>query len=140
MGGLKIKKTKECHFTPEILSVQGTLRRENDMDNTFVLCSSKSAHFSRPLEFASGPPREVGLTQIPGGRLAKILTANHFLFSNLFSERPLSLTARFFTRFLPNIYYYSFPHLLKDFTCIIQSHLFLLLHVSLKTGIVLLVF
>jgi hypothetical protein len=110
------------------------------MDSTFVLRGSKSAHFSRPPEFASGPPLEVGLTQIPGGRLAKILTTNRFLFFKIFSERPLLLTARFFTRFLPNIYYYSFPHLLKDFTCIIQSHLFLLLHVSLKTGIVLLVF
>jgi hypothetical protein len=116
-------------------------RGENDMDNTFVLRGSKSAHFSRPPEFASGPPREVGLTQIPRGRLAKILTANRFLFLKIFSEQPLSLTARFFTHFLPNSYYYSFPHLLlKDFTCIIRSHLFLLLHVSLKTGTVLLIF
>jgi hypothetical protein len=116
-------------------------RGENDMDNTFVLRGSKSAHFSRPPEFASGPPREVGLMQISRGCLAKILTANHFLFFKIILEGPLSLTARFFTHFLSNNYYYSFPHLLlKDFTCIIQSHLFLLLHVSLKTGIVLLVF
>jgi hypothetical protein len=50
------------------------------MDNTFVLHGSKSAHFSSPPEFASGPLQEVGLTQILGGRLAKILTANHFIF------------------------------------------------------------
>jgi hypothetical protein len=85
-------------------------RREND------LRGSKSAHFLRPPEFVSGPPREGSLTQIPGGHLAKILTANHFLFLDIISEQPLSLMARFFTRFLPNIYYYSFSHLLfKDF-------------------------
>jgi hypothetical protein len=56
------------------------------MDSTFVLRGSKSAYFSRPPEFASGPPREVGLTQILGGCLAKILTANHFLFLKIFSE------------------------------------------------------
>jgi hypothetical protein len=83
----------------------------------------------------------VGQTQIPGSRLAKILIANHFLFFKIISERPLSLTARFFIHFLPNSYYYSFPLLLlKYFTCIIRSHLFLLLHVSLKTGTVLFVF
>jgi hypothetical protein len=126
MGGLKIEKTKECHFTPEIL-VQGTPRRENDMDSAFVLCGNNSAHFLNPPEFASGPPLEVGLTQISGGCLAKIFTANHFLFLKIISERPLSLTARFFTHFQPNNYYYSFPLLfLKDFTCIIRSHLFLL--------------
>jgi hypothetical protein len=122
-------------------SVQGMPRGENDMDSTFVLRGNKSAHFSRTPEFVSGPPREVGLTQILGGRLAKILTANHFYFFKIISEWPLLLTARFFTRFLPNSYYYSFLHLLlKDFTCITRSHLFLLLHVSLKTGTVLLVF
>ena len=50
------------------------------MDNTFVLRGKKSEHFSRPPDFASSPPQEVGLTQIPGGRQAKILTTNHFLF------------------------------------------------------------
>jgi hypothetical protein len=63
------------------------------MDNTFVLGGSKKTHFPRPPDFSSSPPREVGLTQNPGGRLAEILTANHFHFFNNFSERPLLLTA-----------------------------------------------
>jgi hypothetical protein len=50
------------------------------MDSTFVLHGNKSAHFSSSSEFASGPPRELDLMQILGGLLAKILTANHFLF------------------------------------------------------------
>ena len=53
MGGLKTEKTKECHFTPKFLA-QRTKGRENDMDNTFVFCGSKNAHFS--MNFASGPP------------------------------------------------------------------------------------
>jgi hypothetical protein len=121
-------------------SVQGTTRRENDMERTFVLRGSKSAYFSSPREFMSGPPLEVGLTQIPGARLAKILIVNHFLFFKIISERPLSLMARFFTCFLPNIYYYSFMLLLKDFNCILQVHLFLLLHVKLKTATIFLAF
>jgi hypothetical protein len=108
------------------------------MDSTFVLHGSKSAHFLSPLEFVSGPPQEVGLTQIPGGCLAKILTTNHFLFFKIISEWPLSLMARFFTHFMPSSCYYSFPlFLLKDFTCIFQIHFFLLLHVSLKIATVL---
>ena len=46
------------------------------MDNTFVLGGSKKTIFSRP--------REVGLTQNPGGRLAEIFTANHFHFLIIF--------------------------------------------------------
>jgi hypothetical protein len=42
MGGLKIEKTKECHFISKIFS-----RRENDMER-------------------SSPPKEVGLTKNPG--------------------------------------------------------------------------
>ena len=107
-------------------SVQGTPEREYDIDSNIVLCDSKSAHFLRPLEFVLGPPLEVLLTHILGGHLAKILTNNHYLFFKIISKQPLSLTARFFTHFLSNNYYYSLPHLLlKDFTCIIQSHLFL---------------
>jgi hypothetical protein len=122
-------------------SVQWMTKRENDMNSIFVLGGSKSAHFLSPLEFVSGPPREVGLMQIPDGHMAKILIANHFLFFKIISERPLSLTARFFTRFLPNNYYYSFPLLfLKDFICILRIHLFFLLHVSLKTGTICLFF
>jgi hypothetical protein len=47
LGALKIEKTKECHFVSKFL-VQGTTRREKDMDSAFVLCCSKSAHFSSP--------------------------------------------------------------------------------------------
>jgi len=50
------------------------------MDNTFFLRGTKSAHFLRPLEFASGPPQEVSLSRIPGGRLAKNLTGNQFFY------------------------------------------------------------
>ena len=48
------------------------------MDNIFVLRDIKSAHFSLPSNFALGPPLKLGLMQHPGGRLARILTSNHF--------------------------------------------------------------
>jgi hypothetical protein len=66
MGGLKIKKTKECHFTPEIFSAEDDKRRKNDMESTFVRCGIKSTQFLSPLEFLSSPPLEVGLTNNPG--------------------------------------------------------------------------
>ena len=66
------------------------------MDTTFVLRGNKSAHFSRPPDFALGPPLEVGLTQNPGGRLAKILTTNHFLFFKNISENILKKSAHYF--------------------------------------------
>jgi hypothetical protein len=61
MGGLKIEKTKECHFISKIFS-----RRENDMESTFVFHGIKNAQFFSPLEFWSSPPKEVGLTKNPG--------------------------------------------------------------------------
>ena len=50
MGGLEIKKTKKCHFTPKIFSPRDT-KRENDMESTFVLHGIKSAQFLSPLDF-----------------------------------------------------------------------------------------
>jgi hypothetical protein len=41
------------------------------MESTFVLHGMKSAHFLWPLDFLSGPPKEVGLTKNPGDPWAK---------------------------------------------------------------------
>jgi hypothetical protein len=40
MEGLKIEKTKVCHFIPKIFSPRNT-KREIDMDNTFVFFATK---------------------------------------------------------------------------------------------------
>jgi len=44
MEGLETEKPKECHFTLEIFNPRDK-REENDMDNTFFLHGTKSAHF-----------------------------------------------------------------------------------------------
>jgi hypothetical protein len=77
MEGLKIKKTKECHFTPKFF-VQGMVRRDCDTKSTFALHGSKSAQFLSPPEFLLSPPLEVGLTKNLEHPWAKILTANQF--------------------------------------------------------------
>jgi hypothetical protein len=79
------------------------------MDNTFVLRGNKSAHFSRPPDFVSSPPQEVGLTQNPGGRLAKILTTNHFLFFKNILERPLKKINNLFLWPLLTLHYIQRP-------------------------------
>jgi len=84
MGGSETEKPKECHFTPKIFSPRNK-GGENDMDNTFFLRGTRSAHFWEPPEFASGPPQ--ANLQIPGCRLTKNLTANQFfLFLNFALE------------------------------------------------------
>jgi hypothetical protein len=65
MESLKIKGPRNVISHP-IFSVQGTARREIDMESTFVLHGSKSAQFLSPPEFLSSPPLEVGLTKNPG--------------------------------------------------------------------------
>jgi hypothetical protein len=50
MGGLKIKKAKECHVTSKIFSPMDG-KKKNDMESTFVVRGNKSAQFFSPLEF-----------------------------------------------------------------------------------------
>jgi hypothetical protein len=57
---------------------QSTLRKENDVESTFVLRGSKSAQFLSPLIFLSSTTLEVGLTKNREDPWAKILTTNQF--------------------------------------------------------------
>jgi hypothetical protein len=49
MEGLKIKKSKECHFTPEIFSPKDGKKRKSK--SIVLLCGNKSAQFLSPLKF-----------------------------------------------------------------------------------------
>jgi hypothetical protein len=77
MGGLKSRSSRNVTSHPKF-SVQGTTRRENDVESTFVFRGIKSAQFLSPPEFLSSPPLEVGLTKNLGNPWAKILTTNQF--------------------------------------------------------------
>jgi hypothetical protein len=80
----KLRRPRNVTLHPK-LSVQGTARRKNDVESTFVLCGSESAQFLSPLEFSSSPPSKVGLTQILEDLWAKILIDNQFLFLKIIS-------------------------------------------------------
>jgi len=56
-----LRRPRNVTLYPKI-SVQG-IRRENDVESTFVLHGIKSAQFLTPPEFQSSPPKEVGLTK-----------------------------------------------------------------------------
>jgi hypothetical protein len=80
MGGLKLRIPRNVTLHLKF-SVQGMPRGEMTWIALLSFVAEKVAHFSSPPEFASSPPFKVGLIQILGGCLAKILIANPFFIS-----------------------------------------------------------
>jgi hypothetical protein len=57
-----LRRPRNVTLHPKI-SVQGTTRKENDVESTFVFHGIKSAQFLNPQDFYSSLPKEVGLTK-----------------------------------------------------------------------------
>jgi hypothetical protein len=70
-----LRRPKNVTLYPK-LSVQGTIRSNNDVESTSVLRSIKSVQFLSLLDFKSGPPKKVSLTKYLGDPWVKILTTN----------------------------------------------------------------